>query len=104
MLARIEQHEIVLEHGSIPTSPEHVHVHCATAGLRDNPPVAIFTDSTITLQPISRISLSLAAGLIGFGTLFFLRVGREEALMTETFGDEYRRYMSRTARILPGIY
>jgi protein-S-isoprenylcysteine O-methyltransferase Ste14 len=24
--------------------------------------------------------------------------------MTETFGDEYRRYMARTARILPGIY
>jgi protein-S-isoprenylcysteine O-methyltransferase Ste14 len=44
------------------------------------------------------------AGLIGFGTLFFLRVGREEALMTETFGDEYRRYMARTARVLPGIY
>ena len=43
------------------------------------------------------------AGLIGFGTLFFLRVGREEARMTETFGDEYRRYMA-PARILPGIY
>jgi hypothetical protein len=63
---RIEKDEIVLEHGSIPTSPDHVHVHCATAGLRDNPPVAIFTDSTITLQPISRISLSLATSLIGF--------------------------------------
>jgi hypothetical protein len=63
---RIEPHEIVLEHGSIPTSPDHVHVHCASPGLRDSPPVAIFTDSTITLQPISRISLTLAAGLIGF--------------------------------------
>ena len=29
---------------------------------------------------------------------------REEALMAETFGDEYRRYMARTSRILPGIY
>jgi len=44
------------------------------------------------------------AGLVGFGTLFVLRVGREEELMIETFGDDYRRYMARTARIVPGIY
>jgi protein-S-isoprenylcysteine O-methyltransferase Ste14 len=44
------------------------------------------------------------AGLFGFGLLFFLRVGREEELMTDTFGDEYRRYMDRTARIVPRIY
>lgn len=44
------------------------------------------------------------AGLIGFGILFFMRVGREEQMMIETFGDEYRAYMQRTARVVPGIY
>jgi hypothetical protein len=63
---RVDKDEIVLERGTIPTSADHVHVHCATPGLTDNPPVAIFTDSQITLQPITRISLTLAAGLLGF--------------------------------------
>ena len=44
------------------------------------------------------------SGFVGFGILFFFRVGREERLMLETFGEEYRAYMERTARILPGIY
>jgi len=44
------------------------------------------------------------AGVIGFGMLFFLRVGREEHLMIETFGDEYKRYMARTWRVLPGVF
>ena len=44
------------------------------------------------------------AGLIGFGTLFFFRVGREEQLMIETFGEEYRHYMRQTARVVPFLY
>ncbi len=44
------------------------------------------------------------SGLIGFGTLFFFRVGREEALMLEAFGEEYQIYMQRTKRIIPRIY
>jgi protein-S-isoprenylcysteine O-methyltransferase Ste14 len=44
------------------------------------------------------------AGLIGFGILFFMRVEREEQMMIETFGDEYRSYMQRTARVVPGLY
>ena len=43
------------------------------------------------------------SGLIGFGTLFFGRVKREEQLMLETFGEEYRTYMRRAGRILPRL-
>jgi len=44
------------------------------------------------------------AGLVGFGSLFFGRVGREEQMMLDTFGDDYRHYMSQTYRIIPLIY
>ena len=41
------------------------------------------------------------AGIAGFGTLYFLRVGQEEALMEERFGEEYRDYCQRTGRLIP---
>ncbi len=44
------------------------------------------------------------SAIVGFGTLYFLRVGKEEAMMEAQFGDEYRAYMKRTARIFPGIH
>jgi protein-S-isoprenylcysteine O-methyltransferase Ste14 len=44
------------------------------------------------------------AGLIGFGILFFGRVGREEEMMIAAFGDEYRAYMRRTSRVIPWFY
>jgi hypothetical protein len=57
---------IELEEGSIPTSERHLHVHCASAGLGDNAPRPIFTDETILLQPVTRVSLSLSASLLAF--------------------------------------
>ena len=44
------------------------------------------------------------AGLVGFGMLFFGRVRREEEMLIGAFGDEYRSYMRRTARVVPWIY
>jgi protein-S-isoprenylcysteine O-methyltransferase Ste14 len=41
------------------------------------------------------------AGIIGFGTLYLLRVAREESLMRETFGAEWDSYAARTPRIIP---
>lgn len=45
-----------------------------------------------------------AAGIIGFAVLFFLRVEKEERMMLENFGPEYRAYMERTRRIIPYLY
>ena len=44
------------------------------------------------------------AGVVGFGTLYILRVPREEELMIETFGDRYRAYARGTARLIPWVY
>jgi protein-S-isoprenylcysteine O-methyltransferase Ste14 len=41
------------------------------------------------------------AGIIGFGTLYLLRVAREEALMRETFGAAWDAYAARTPRVVP---
>lgn len=44
------------------------------------------------------------AGLAGFGFLFFLRIGPEERMMEQKFGEAYVSYKSRTDRIIPGIW
>jgi protein-S-isoprenylcysteine O-methyltransferase Ste14 len=36
--------------------------------------------------------------------LFFARVNFEEQMMIDAFGDDYRRYMQETKRIIPGVY
>lgn len=43
------------------------------------------------------------SGLVGFGILFFGRVAREERMMLQTFGDNYREYMARTGRVFPRV-
>ena len=44
------------------------------------------------------------SGIVGFGTLYFLRVGREEAMMEKEFGQDYRDYCQRTKRVVPYIH
>ena len=41
------------------------------------------------------------AGLLGFAVLALLRIGTEERMMKETFGEEYVVYMGQTKRIVP---
>jgi len=45
-----------------------------------------------------------SSNLIAFAILFALRVGAEEKMMVETFGDEYVRYLAETKRLVPGVW
>jgi protein-S-isoprenylcysteine O-methyltransferase Ste14 len=43
------------------------------------------------------------AGLALFTPLYVLRVPREERMMLDRFGEEYRAYMDRTGRVVPRL-
>jgi protein-S-isoprenylcysteine O-methyltransferase Ste14 len=43
------------------------------------------------------------AGLALFTPLYVLRVPREERMMLDRFGEEYRAYMNRTGRVVPRL-
>lgn len=42
------------------------------------------------------------SGAVAVALIWFIRVPREEQLMLEEFGEEYRKYMARTGRLIPG--
>jgi protein-S-isoprenylcysteine O-methyltransferase Ste14 len=43
------------------------------------------------------------ASLVLFLPLYLLRVPREEQMMLDEFGEEYRAYMNRTGRVVPHL-
>jgi protein-S-isoprenylcysteine O-methyltransferase Ste14 len=45
-----------------------------------------------------------SVGLIAAFLMFALRVQREEAMMLDRFGADYRDYMARSKRLIPGVY
>ena len=65
-IRRIERDKIEFEHGEISTSPGHLHVHCAAAGLNPAPAVPIFSAEKITLQPIRPGLIPFNAALVGY--------------------------------------
>ncbi|NEZ56899.1 isoprenylcysteine carboxylmethyltransferase family protein [Leptolyngbyaceae cyanobacterium CCMR0082] len=44
------------------------------------------------------------SGVITFGTLYFFRVGNEENMMLEQFGEQYQAYRQRTKRLVPFLF
>ena len=63
---RIERDAIVLDEGTITTTPRHLHVHCAAPGLKLAPGVPMFTPDRITLQPIRTGLIPFNAAVVGF--------------------------------------
>jgi protein-S-isoprenylcysteine O-methyltransferase Ste14 len=43
------------------------------------------------------------SALATFAPLYFIRTPREERMMCEVFGEEYREYMGRTGRVVPRV-
>lgn len=43
------------------------------------------------------------SGLAGVAVLYFSRVGKEEALMRQAFGQDYEDYSARTGRVIPKL-
>jgi protein-S-isoprenylcysteine O-methyltransferase Ste14 len=41
------------------------------------------------------------SAIVAFGTLYFARVGNEERMLADHFGDAWRAYCSRTGRLVP---
>jgi protein-S-isoprenylcysteine O-methyltransferase Ste14 len=48
----------------------------------------------------------LVAGLIAIsmGRAYRRRIGSEEAMLTDTFGEDYVAYTHRTRRLIPWVY
>lgn len=44
------------------------------------------------------------SGVVTFGTLYIIRVGNEEKMMIEQFGDQYQTYRQRTKRLVPYLF
>jgi protein-S-isoprenylcysteine O-methyltransferase Ste14 len=47
--------------------------------------------------------LAGGAGLLAVLVLYLFRVTREERMMAEQFGEAYRTYCKKTARIIPWL-
>lgn len=44
------------------------------------------------------------AGLVSFGIMYVLRIGNEEQMMLEQFGNEYQVYMQQAKRLVPYLF
>lgn len=66
----------------------------------------MYTTFYLLLTAFFLLSANWFIGLVWLGGLSLVvaaRIGKEEAVMIERFGDQYREYMGRTGRFLPRL-
>lgn len=66
----------------------------------------LYTAWLIFFSSLFLITANWVIGILGVSLEAFvmlIRTGREEAMLQETFGDQYREYMARTGRFFPRI-
>ncbi len=66
----------------------------------------MYTFFYIMVISTALISANLFVGVFGILTwtiLYIVRVGDEESMLLEQFGEEYQQYMDRTGRLLPKL-
>ena len=66
----------------------------------------MYTYFYIMVISTALISANLLVGVFGFLTwtlLYVVRVGDEEEMMLEQFGEEYEEYIKRTGRLIPKL-
>ena len=61
----IRSDKIVLDNGTLPTSPDVLHIDCAADGLKRRPAVPVFDGDRITLQNVRTCQPTFSAAFIG---------------------------------------
>lgn len=74
--------EIVLDNGSIPTSPDVLHIDCAANGLERRPAVPVFDRDRITLQNVRTCQATFSAAFIGHAETSYPNEAEKNELCT----------------------
>jgi protein-S-isoprenylcysteine O-methyltransferase Ste14 len=82
---------------------EHEMVECGPYRRIRHPMYSAFFAIGIGFALLSANWLAALVYLIPLTMMYLARVGREEEIMTERFGDRYRLYMQRTHRLWPRL-
>ena len=55
-------------------------------------------------QMIIPNKIGIISSVISYSMLLFIRIPKEEKMLVEYFGDEYKNYMKNTKKIIPNLY